>query len=211
VRAQPNASKSSFDSEVRHPCLSISTPLTLRTPTPAGFAGYQLPRVSEGAALPLDIYTPSTNTWTTVFPTADPENGFPGPRSVHGLVPFTLPVSPGSEPVPVALLHHGEHDASSLGHAGAGQFRDDAWLLLATPGASDLQWKKLQVVGKCSVGELQVSRPPEFELGTQNPEPRGWFPSASYVSEGKTRVVLTGGLLSSNERSGEVWVGDVEL
>ncbi|KIJ16115.1 hypothetical protein PAXINDRAFT_168702 [Paxillus involutus ATCC 200175] len=158
-----------------------------------GFAGYQLPRVSEGAALPLDIYTPSTNTWTTVFPTADPENGFPGPRSVHGLVPFTLPVSPGSEPVPVALLHHGEHDASSLGHAGAGQFRDDAWLLLATPGASDLQWKKLQVVG------------------TQNPEPRGWFPSASYVSEGKTRVVLTGGLLSSNERSGEVWVGDVEL
>ncbi|KIK92879.1 hypothetical protein PAXRUDRAFT_829555 [Paxillus rubicundulus Ve08.2h10] len=159
----------------------------------AGFAGYQLPRVNEGAALPLDIYTPSTNTWATVFPAADPESGFPGPRSVHGLVPFTSPVSPGSKTVPVALLHHGEHDASDLGHAGAGQFWDDAWLLLATHGASDLQWKKLRVVG------------------TQKPEPRGWFPSASYVSEGRTRVVLSGGLLSSNERSGEVWVGDVEL
>lgn len=43
------------------------------------------------------------------------------------------------------------------------------------------------------------------------PEPRGWFPPASYIRNGKTRVVLTGGLLSSNERSGQVWVGDVEL
>ncbi|KAF9223076.1 galactose oxidase [Gyrodon lividus] len=162
-----------------------------------GFAGHELPKVSEGAAPPLDIYTPSTNTWTTVCPAADPENGFPGPRSVHGLVPFTSPVSLGSKPVPVALLHHGERDASSLGHAGAGQFWDDAWLLLATPRESsvsaDLHWKKLQVIG------------------TNKPEPRGWFPSASYVSEGQTRIVLTGGLLSSNERSGEVWVGDVEL
>ena len=47
--------------------------------------------------------------------------------------------------------------------------------------------------------------------GNAAPEPRGWFPSASYVSGGKTRIVLTGGLLSSNERSGEVWIGDVEL
>ncbi|KAF8415242.1 hypothetical protein L210DRAFT_3657757 [Boletus edulis BED1] len=47
--------------------------------------------------------------------------------------------------------------------------------------------------------------------GTVFPEPRGWFPSASYIRDGKPRVVLTGELLSSNERSGEVWVGDVGL
>ncbi|KAF8119265.1 hypothetical protein EV363DRAFT_1387093 [Boletus edulis] len=47
--------------------------------------------------------------------------------------------------------------------------------------------------------------------GTTLPEPRSWFPPASYVRDGKTRVVFTGGLLSSNERSGRVWVGDVEL
>ncbi|KAF8121613.1 hypothetical protein EV363DRAFT_1363413 [Boletus edulis] len=47
--------------------------------------------------------------------------------------------------------------------------------------------------------------------GTTLPEPRGWFPPASYIRDGKTRVALTGGLLSSNERSGEVWVRDVDL
>ncbi|KAF9238261.1 galactose oxidase [Melanogaster broomeanus] len=148
-----------------------------------GFAGYQLPKVSEGAAPALDIYTPSTNTWSTDYPAADPEHGFPASRSVHGLVPFTAP--PGSSHhVPVALLYHGERDASSLGHAGAGQFWDDAWALL---------------------------RLLRHLCRTEKPEARGWFPSASYVHQGKTRVVLTGGLLSSNARSGEVWVGDVEL
>ncbi|KAF8444136.1 hypothetical protein L210DRAFT_3534049 [Boletus edulis BED1] len=47
--------------------------------------------------------------------------------------------------------------------------------------------------------------------GTTLPEPRGWSPPASYVRDGKTRVVLTGGTLSPNERSGQAWVGDVEL
>ncbi|KAF8133238.1 hypothetical protein EV363DRAFT_1162410 [Boletus edulis] len=45
-------------------------------------------------------------------------------------------------------------------------------------------------------------------LGTALTDSRGWFPPASYVRDGKTRIVLTGGLLSSNERSGRVWVGD---
>ncbi|KAF8548867.1 galactose oxidase [Imleria badia] len=156
-----------------------------------GFAGIQLP---QDTPPPLDIYTPSTNTWSTVYPAPDPEHGYPGARSVHGLVPFVAGTHANTfeaGPVPVALLYYGERDASSLGHAGAGVFWDDAWLLLASSSA--LQWKKLRVDGN------------------PTPEPRGWFAPASYVRDGKTRVVLAGGLLSSNERSGQVWVGDVEL
>jgi len=156
-----------------------------------GFAGIQLP---QDIPPPLDIYTPSSDTWSTVYPAPDPEHGCPGPRSVHGLVPFT---SVTQTSVPVALLYHGERNASSIGHAGAGVFWDDAWLLVTTstsnPSTSGLQWKKLPVDGNPA------------------PEPRGWFPSAWYVRDGKTRIVLAGGLLSSNERSGEIWVGDVEL
>ncbi|KAF8436593.1 hypothetical protein L210DRAFT_3548553 [Boletus edulis BED1] len=48
-------------------------------------------------------------------------------------------------------------------------------------------------------------------LGTALLKPRGWFPPVSYIRDGQTQVMLTGGLLSSNERSGQVWVGDVEL
>lgn len=114
----------------------------------AGFAGVELPQVTDGAPPPLDIYTPSTNTWSTVHPAPDPDHGFPGPRSVHGLVPFTTSIRTNtSASVPIALLHHGERDASSLGHAGAGAFWDDAWLLLATPTLPTLQWKKLRVDG----------------------------------------------------------------
>ncbi|KAH7890547.1 galactose oxidase [Phlebopus sp. FC_14] len=167
-----------------------------------GFAGYELPKLDDTDALPpLDIYIPSTNSWTIVHPAADSAHKFPGPRSVHGLVPFTIPASAasslGGTKVPIALLYYGERDASALGHAGAGKFWDDVWLLLASPSANpasaELQWKKLEVKG-------------------ESPTPRGWFPPASYVtSEGKTRVVLTGGLLGTNDRSQEVWVGDVEL
>ncbi|KAN0082442.1 hypothetical protein V8E55_008237 [Tylopilus felleus] len=34
-------------------------------------------------------HTPSSDTWSTVYPVPDPEHGCPGLRSVHGLVPFT--------------------------------------------------------------------------------------------------------------------------
>ncbi|KAI6157040.1 galactose oxidase [Pisolithus tinctorius] len=163
-----------------------------------GFAGYELPNVTPP---PLDVYIPSADTWLTLTPSPDPARGYPGPRSVCGLVPFVVPSSTsmdGNNKIPVALLYYGEKDPSSLGHAGAGEFWDDVWALVASPGPSleniTTEWKKLDIVG------------------SEKPEPRGWFPSASYVTpEGKTRIVLTGGLLSTNERSSEVWVGDVRL
>lgn len=99
----------------------------------------------------------------------------------------------------MAILYHGERDASSLGHAGAGSFWDDVWLLKCRAddvavGMRDWQWEKVQVESD------------------ENPEGRGWFPSAVWFDgdEGKPKVVLYGGLLSSNERSGELWVLDVD-
>lgn len=125
----------------------MSTPQLILT-AHVGFAGVELPQVADGTPPPLDIYTPSTNTWSTVYPGSDLDHGFPGPRSVHGLVPFTTNTHINtSNVVPIALLHHGERGASSLGHAGAGDFWDDMWLLLATPTLSTLQWKKLRIDG----------------------------------------------------------------
>ncbi|KAF8121616.1 hypothetical protein EV363DRAFT_1561095 [Boletus edulis] len=166
----------------------LHSPVTLSS-SPSGLEVRSIP------PFPSVYYMPSTNTWLIVYPAPDPEHGFPGARSVHGLVPFVTRTNAILEGIPVALLYHGERDASLVGHAGAGVFWNDAWLLVTSTSTStpSLEWKKLRVEG------------------TALPEPRGWFPSASYVRDGKTRVVLTGGLLSSNEWSGEVWVRDVEL
>jgi len=146
----------------------------------AGFAGYEL-----GADHTLDIYTISSDTWRSVVPAPDSTHGYPGPRSVHGLVSFKSKSNPDA----IALMYYGERDASTLGHSGAGTFWDDIWLL-ERKGAEQLSWKK-------------VSSPE----GGKSPEARGWFPSASFLDEaGETNVVLFGGLLSSNERSDELWV-----
>lgn len=149
-----------------------------------GFAGYEL-----GEDHTLDIYNITSNAWSTVIPHPDAEHGFPGPRSVHGLVGFRS----AKRPAAVALLYHGERDASTLGHAGAGTFWSDVWLLeVAGDGPSDLAWRYVPIDG-------------------DGPEARGWFPSASWVDlEGKTKVVMQGGLLSSNERSDELWLLDVD-
>ncbi|KAI5988251.1 galactose oxidase [Pisolithus marmoratus] len=163
-----------------------------------GFAGYELPNVVPP---PLDVYIPSSNTWLTLTPSPDPVHGYPASRSVCGLIPFFSSSSTavdGNTNIPIALLYYGEKAPSSLGHAGAGEFWDDVWALVASPNPSFenivTEWKKLDTVGP------------------EKPAPRGWFPSASYVTpEGKTRIVLMGGLLSTNERSGEVWVGDVQF
>ncbi|KAI5994990.1 hypothetical protein EDD15DRAFT_2195641 [Pisolithus albus] len=100
--------------------------------------------------------------------------------------------------VPIALLYYGEKAPSSLGHARTSKFWDDVWALISFPASSFetamTEWKMLDTVG------------------LEKPAPCGWFLSSSYVSpEGKTHIVLTGGLLSTNECSGEVWVGDIQF
>lgn len=109
---------------------------------------------------------------------------------MHGFVKFQSPKYPNA----IALLYHGERDASTLGHAGAGTFWDDVWVLQTGEGdnSSELEWKFIKV-----------------ESGS--PEARGWFPSASWTTtEGETKVLLQGGLLSSNARSDELWLLEID-
>ncbi|KAI0778731.1 galactose oxidase [Trametes elegans] len=150
-----------------------------------GFSGYELPD-TPGT---LDIYSISERKWYTVQPAPDPVHGSPGPRSVHGFTPFRSRSTSLADAV--ALLYHGEKDASSLGHAGAGTFWEDVWVLTKGPEGGVLSgwaWRKVEI----GAGDA--------------PEGRGWFPPASWVdTEGNTRVVLFGGLLSSNTRSDELW------
>ncbi|KZT39894.1 galactose oxidase [Sistotremastrum suecicum HHB10207 ss-3] len=148
----------------------------------AGFAGYEL-----GADHTLDIYHINTDKWSTVVPKPDPASGYPGARSVHGFVPYHSKQYPDA----VAVTLHGERDASALGHAGAGKFWDDVWLLLKD--SEGYSWKKVDV------------------SGSEGPEGRGWFPAVSYTdADGKDKVVLHGGLLTSNERSDELWSLEID-
>ncbi|KAI0715002.1 galactose oxidase [Earliella scabrosa] len=150
-----------------------------------GFCGHELPAAGE-----VDIYVVSVDRWATVQPTADPIHGTPGARSVHGFTPFQSPLPELANAV--AVVYHGERDASSQGHAGAGTFWDDVWLLSKEPGDDLLAgwaWQRLDVIGDDHL-----------------PEGRGWFPPVSWVdSNGETKVVMFGGLLSDNTRSDELW------
>ncbi|KAH7929167.1 galactose oxidase [Leucogyrophana mollusca] len=154
-----------------------------------GFAGHELPTKPA-----LDIYSITSDAWRTVVPTQDPKHGHPGSRSVHGFVPIVSKKHPQA----VAVMWHGERDASSLGHAGAGTFWDDVWVIercAESEGNGGLSWRRLDSAAEGG-----------------KPEGRGWFPGASYVNEeGETRVVMFGGLLGSNERSGELWLLDIDL
>ncbi|KAF8444116.1 hypothetical protein L210DRAFT_3533887 [Boletus edulis BED1] len=93
-----------------------------------GFSGFQLPQVTWG--------TPRSK---SIRPAQTPA------RSVRGLISFVTRTNATLERIPVALLHHGERGASSVGHAGAS-------LLLVTPTLAfmsipTLEWKKLRVEG----------------------------------------------------------------
>ncbi|KAI0962271.1 hypothetical protein AcV7_001151 [Taiwanofungus camphoratus] len=160
-----------------------------------GFSGYELP-ASAGS---LDIYLIRDDRWCTVQPSPDPVYGNPSARSVHGFLPFQSPAPSLTDAV--AVLFHGERDASSLGHAGAGTFWDDVWLLTRNEAhalAEGWAWKKVEVPG---AGTEEAVRP----------EGRGWFASAVWEDDsGNSRVVMHGGLLSSNERSDELWELQIE-
>ncbi|KAI1793182.1 hypothetical protein LXA43DRAFT_286162 [Ganoderma leucocontextum] len=150
-----------------------------------GFCGQQLP----SAAGEVDVYVISEDKWLTVQPTADPTHGSPGPRSVAGFTHFQSPFPALSNAV--AVLYHGERDASSQGHAGAGEFWDDVWVLLKEGDdvLNGWSWQHLEVYSDDHI-----------------PEGRGWFPPAAWVDgHDDTKLVLFGGLLSSNERSDELW------
>ena len=123
----------------------------------------------------IDVFDVSQKSWSTKKFEADGVHG-PEARSVAAFLPLTLK----DRAMLVTLL--GEHDPSSLGHAGAGKMLGDWWLYDI---AAD-SWTR---------GESTV--------GGQEPAPRGWF-DADVVDSNK--IVVTGGLSETNERLGDVWV-----
>lgn len=141
---------------------------------------------ASGRLSTLHSYDLQSSRWSLCADAPDPARGGTAIASVK------FPTFSSDEEVIIRFGGFAECEASNLGHAGAGNFWDDVWALVWRDGA--LRWKKLILEGDST------------------PEGRGWIPSTSYTAPGgNTRVVLSGGLLSSNERSGEVWVGDVQL
>lgn len=121
----------------------------------------------------LDVYDVTTDTWESISYQADGIEG-PSPRSVGALV--DVQVAGRS----LLLYIFGEGQASSLGHAGAGNFWDDVWVHQV--GSRDPVWSKLLLEG-------------------ERPEPRGWFAAASAGSS----AIIQGGLHTNNERLSDWW------
>ena len=122
----------------------------------------------------IDIYDIDADSWSTKSFPADGASG-PEARSVGTL----LPVKVRGKQMLVTLF--GEHDPSSLGHAGAGNMLGNWWLY----DIAEDKWTK----GENGSGVA--------------PAPRGWF-DADVMEESK--VMVAGGLSETNERLKDVWV-----
>ena len=127
----------------------------------------------------IDIFDPTANTWSTKTFKADGNDG-PEARSVCVLLPVRLAQKDK------LLTLFGEHDPSSLGHAGAGKMLSDVWIY----DISENWWTQLHPNGPDGV-----------------PDPRGWFDAdVVKASIGNDSVVLHGGLGENNERLADVWL-----
>ncbi|QDS72671.1 hypothetical protein FKW77_002891 [Venturia effusa] len=122
----------------------------------------------------INLYHPETDSWSTKSFDADGVAG-PEARSVSAL----LCVQIAAKCHVVTLF--GEHDPSSLGHAGAGKMLRDVWAWDTEEGV----WYRVSQEGGA-------------------PEARGWFAAQKY---GDGAVVVHGGLAEDNSRLGDVWVG----
>ncbi|MCJ1467200.1 hypothetical protein MMC07_005823 [Pseudocyphellaria aurata] len=125
----------------------------------------------------LDVYDPSENTWSTITYPADGTSG-PEARSVGALLPLRV------HNALFLITLFGEHDPSSLGHAGAGKMLSDVWAYNIAAGS----WTKSEPKGDW-------------------PQPRGWFDADVWRQNGgKEAIVVHGGLAEDNSRLGDVWV-----
>ncbi|KAA1475183.1 galactose oxidase [Dentipellis sp. KUC8613] len=165
-----------------------------------GFAGHELPAPSDSAGGTIDIYDPRADSWHTLTPAPDAVHGVPGARSVHGLVGGS-----GGR----ALLWYGEREASALGHAGAGAFWGDVWVLESGIGGGAGEGEG-EGEGRGWAWRRAEVRAADEGVGV--PEARGWFAGAAWEAEeesGAMRAVMHGGLVGSNERRGDLWLLEV--
>ncbi|KAF8425429.1 hypothetical protein L210DRAFT_3765311 [Boletus edulis BED1] len=116
---------------------------------------------------------PSTDTWSTVYPAPDPEHGFPGACSVHGLVSGAHPHCAAASRREGRLVRWTCRRRRLLGRRMAAPRH----VYTHVPSTPSLDWKKLRVEGTKS--HRQIEYADAFRaLGTDLPEPRGWFPPA---------------------------------
>lgn len=125
----------------------------------------------------LDVFDPSTNSWTSISFAADGKSG-PGPRSVAALLPIRL----RGDTILVTLF--GESDPSSLGHLGAGKMLSDGWAY----SIKDRSWQLIE------------------HQSQHVPDPRGWFDADVGTIDGKDGVIVVGGLGESNNRLNDAWL-----
>ncbi|TID27821.1 myrosinase-binding protein-like protein [Venturia nashicola] len=122
----------------------------------------------------INVYHPEMDSWSTKSFKADGING-PEARSVSALLSFQV------DGKCYIITAFGEHDPSSLGHAGAGKMLRDVW---AWDTKEDI-WYEVSQEGA-------------------SPVPRGWFAAQRY---GDDSIVVHGGLAEDNSRLGDVWIG----
>jgi hypothetical protein len=167
-----------------------------------GFAGHEL-------GSQLDIFRVETNDWTSIgMPNREGEDGHPLARSVHALIPVTPPVQNegGQGKKILALMLFGERGPAPahLGHAGAGQFHQDAWALIRR---DDLVSKE----NPFGLGFEELEQTGEGDA-EKVPLARGWFAAGWSEVEGQGgKVIVHGGLNDQNERLGDCWVGQIEV
>lgn len=137
---------------------------------------------------PLAIFDFAQQTWCEPS-VSGPE---PCPRSVFSFQP-TKPVPVGESGFSVAVICMGEVEGapSTLGHAGAGEFASDVWVLLENE--EGFRWIEAHT----------------DDQGVR-PTARGWFDSDLIkVNSGQGKMwdglVLHGGLNANNERLGDTW------
>jgi len=149
--------------------------------------------------------SPLTGQWETV----DPPTGtaIPGDRSVAGLQPITT-----GQGRHYLLLFLGERDPSSSGHEAAGKFWDDVWSFqLQSEGMTAASFKDAtkQLFGaKTAEGTwARVDVPETSRSGsTEHPGPRGWFASSYAQDLGAGDIILHGGVVEDNSRTGDMWM-----
>ncbi|KAL5119728.1 hypothetical protein ACEQ8H_002334 [Pleosporales sp. CAS-2024a] len=130
----------------------------------------------------IDIFDIATNSWSTHTFKGDGHDG-PEPRSVCVLLPVKLAQKDK------LLTLFGEHDPSSLGHAGAGKMLSDVWIY----DISEKWWTQLHPEGRDGV-----------------PDSRAWFDADVIKNpDGNDSIVLHGGLGENNERLSDVWILDL--
>jgi hypothetical protein len=168
-----------------------------------GFAGHEL-----GSS--LDVFHVDTNEWTSIgMPNREGEEGHPLARSVHALIPVTPPVQVGGGGEGkkiLALMLFGERGPAPahLGHAGAGQFHQDAWALIrqddlvSKENPFGFRFEELEQTGEGDAEKVPLAR--------------GWFAAGWSAVKGQGgKVVVHGGLNDQNERLGDCWVGRIEI